>query len=128
MLRLTALLLLGLNACQPDETLARYAGEGSTWRLSEIGGAPARARATLTFTEPGALAGEAPCNAYRAAITAPYPWFELGPLAVTRRACPDLAAETAYLNALAKMTLAEVSGDTLILSNDDGDQIIFRRQ
>lgn len=128
MFRAAVLLILGLNACQPDETLARYAGEGSTWQLVEIGGEQANADTTLGFPEPGRMAGQAPCNSYGATITAPYPWFELGGLAVTRRACPDLPAETAYFDALTKMTLSEVSGDVLILSNDDGVELVFRRK
>jgi heat shock protein HslJ len=60
-------------------------------------------------------------------MAAPYPWFEAGDIAVTRRACPDLAAETAFFDALADMTLAEVAGDALILSTPDGREMVFTR-
>jgi heat shock protein HslJ len=43
-------------------------------------------------------------------------------------ACPDLAAESQYLTALGEMTLAEVSGPTLILSNDAGRSMVFTAQ
>jgi heat shock protein HslJ len=47
-------------------------------------------------------------------------------LASTRAICPDLAAEQRFLAALSGMTLAEVSGPVLILSNDTGDRLEFR--
>jgi heat shock protein HslJ len=40
-------------------------------------------------------------------------------------ACPDLAAETTFFATLENMTLSEASGDTLILSNPDGRQMVF---
>ncbi|MEM9580800.1 MAG: META domain-containing protein [Pseudomonadota bacterium] len=43
-------------------------------------------------------------------------------------ACPDLAQETLYFDALERMSLVEVQGDTLILSNDTGEQMVFRAE
>ena len=40
-------------------------------------------------------------------------------------AYPDMAAEAAFLATLQDMTLSEASGDTLILSNSDGRQMMF---
>jgi heat shock protein HslJ len=40
-------------------------------------------------------------------------------------ACPEMVAETAFFEALDDMTLSEASGDTLILSNSDGRQMVF---
>ena len=70
--------------------------------------------------------GEAPCNAWSATQSAPYPWFALGPIATTRRACPELAAEQTFLTTLAAMTLAEAQGPVLILSSDEGLEMVFR--
>ena len=114
------------TGCQSDETVAAYGG-GGLWLLTEIDGKVFPARATLGFPEPGRIAGTAPCNTYSGRMAAPYPWFEAGDIAVTRRACPDLAAETAFFDALADMTLAEVAGDTLILSTADGREMVFTR-
>ncbi|MGY3438240.1 MULTISPECIES: META domain-containing protein [unclassified Marinovum] len=115
-----------LAACDSDETLTAYGAAETTWALQSLNGAPYPATATLTFPEPGRLAGQAPCNSFSGSHSAPYPWFDAGPLATTRRACPDLAAETAFLSALDAMTLAEVQGNTLILSNDTGGELVFR--
>ncbi|PIV74961.1 MAG: META domain-containing protein [Rhodobacteraceae bacterium CG17_big_fil_post_rev_8_21_14_2_50_65_11] len=120
---LTALLLL--PSCMQDETLSGYA-EG-LWVLTEQDGIPVTAAVTLDLSGPGQISGAAPCNRYTATQSAPYPWVAIGPIAATRRACPDLQAEQAYLALLAQMTLAEVSGPVLILSNDSGETLEFRR-
>ncbi|UWR22909.1 META domain-containing protein [Sulfitobacter sp. S190] len=115
-----------LGACQGDETVRAYGGADRVWLLETLDGAPFADRATLTFPETGRIAGDAPCNSYTAAMTAPYPWFDTGPIAATRRSCPALAAETAYLAALDAAALSEVAGDTLILSNTDGLSMVFK--
>lgn len=81
--------------------------------------------ATLRFPQAGQIAGEGPCNSYTGAMTVPYPWFDAAEITITRRACPQLAEETAYLAALSDMTLSEVLGDTLILSTPEGRKLVF---
>ena len=124
MLRPALLLMAALGACRGDETVSAYAGPGP-WRLVSIDGAPYAAGAVLEFPEAGIVEGEAPCNRFSAAQTAPYPWLDLGPVAATRRACLDLDAEQAFFEALGAMTLAEAQGDVLILSNDAGREMVF---
>lgn len=117
-----------LAACQPDETLTAYVGDTSdTWQLTEFNGKPAEMKATLRFPEPGKIAGQAPCNSYSAALTVPYPWVEVGPIAQTKRACAALDKERLYFTALRAMTLAEVSGDLLLLSNDGTETLTYSR-
>lgn len=118
--------MLGLGDCGGDETVAGYGGGDVTWALAELDGTAFEARATLGFPEEGRIEGEAPCNRYSGDQTAPYPWFRAEKIAATRRACPELDAEQAFLTALESMTLSEVAGDTLILSNDAGRQMVFR--
>ncbi|OBY27791.1 META domain-containing protein [Leisingera sp. JC1] len=118
--------LLLPSACAGDETLSAYGAAGTEWLLQSIDGDTFAADATLTFPEPGKIAGRAPCNSFSGSQTAPYPWFETGPLAVTRMACPELEAEDAFLNALQGMTLSEVTGDVLILSNEAGREMLFK--
>lgn len=120
--------LLGLAllaACAGDETVTAYGAAGPLWSLTEMDGAPPPAPLTLSFETPGEIAGQAPCNAFSAQITAPYPWFALGPVAMTKRGCPDLAAEARLMARLSAMTLAEASGPLLILRNDAGARMVF---
>ena len=117
---------LCFGACQGDETVAAYGGAARDWTLVEIDGAPFDARATLSFSEPGKIEGQAPCNRYSSDMTAPYPWFESRPLVATRMACDDLASETRFFATLKEMTLSEVAGTTLILSNEYGREMVFQ--
>lgn len=113
-----------LSACK-DETISGYADAGATWSLVELDSAAFPASTTLSFPEKGRIAGQAPCNSYSGTQSAPYPWFETGPILSTKRACPDLNAETAFFAALSEMSIAEVSGSTLILSNEAGREMVF---
>lgn len=115
---------LALLACA-DESISGYADREATYRLQSIDGDDFTARATIAFPEEGKVTGDAPCNSWSAEQSVPYPWFELGPIAVTRRACPELADETVFFEALGQMSLAEVLGGTLILTNDDGREMLF---
>ncbi len=113
-------------SCKADETARAYGAGGKTWVLTEIDGQRFDATATLSFPETGQIAGQGPCNGFSGAMSVPYPWFKTGPLTATRRACPELAAEARYFNALAEMTLIEVLGDVMILKNEQGRELLFR--
>lgn len=114
-----------LSACK-DETISGYADPEAVWELTELNGTSFEARATMSFPEQGKITGQAPCNRYFGAQKAPYPWFETGPIAATKMACPDLEAETQFFAALEKMNQSEALGSTLILSNDKGDEMVFK--
>lgn len=109
-----------------DETLTAYSDPDILWQLDELDGSPFPATATLQTQPGGRISGQAPCNSYSGEVTVPYPWFALGPVAATKMACPDLAAESLFFDALSSMTLAEVSGPVLLLSNDVGRIMVFR--
>lgn len=117
--------VLGLLNCGGDETLSGYGAAEREWHLVEIGGAAFEAQAVVQFPEEGKINGRAPCNSFSGQQLQPYPWFQVEALAVTRRACPELPEETAFFKALEQMTLAEVVGETLILSNTEGGEMVF---
>lgn len=123
---LTVPLVVSLVNCSGDETLSGHGAADKTWQLTEIDGTAFDATATITFPEEGKIVGEAPCNRYFAAQLQPYPWFEAAEIGTTRRACPKLDRETAFLDALGAMSLAEVTESTLILSTPEGREMIFR--
>ena len=119
------LLLIALTACRKDETVRAYGGGDRTWTLKFLNDAPFPATATLTFPKEREISGQGPCNRYFGALTVPYPWFDTGPIGSTRRACPDLEVETIFLQALEAVTLSEVLGDVMILSNTEGLEMVF---
>lgn len=114
-----------LGGCFQDETLAAYGAEGKTWHLHSIDGADFAPRATIIFGEKGGVSGQGPCNSWFGTQTAPYPWFALENIGASKKACPALPQESTYFAALRDMSLAEVSGDILILSNDAGRRMEF---
>lgn len=118
-------LLVALFQCSGDETLSGYGASDATRKLVEIDGQVFPADATIKFPEEGKITGEGPCNQFFGSQLEPYPWFKTENLASTRRACPDLEAETWMLQSLDKMTLAEVSANALILNNDAGGEMVF---
>lgn len=117
--------LLFVSACFADESISGFVEPSAEFHLIEIDGVPFDTTATIFFPETGKVAGQAPCNRYFATQTEFYPWFALDGIGATRMACENLTAESIYFAALEEMTLAEVSGDTLILSNSDGRQMVF---
>ena len=119
------LLGAGLVQCR-DETVSGYLQGEAVFELTEMAGEPAPSSVTIDLSESGQVAGQGPCNRYSALQTAPYPWFELGPIQATRAACPALREEQRYFELLAKMTLAEISGPVLILSVPGGESLVFR--
>lgn len=126
MKRAALILAVALSACLKDETVSGYAPTGAVFALQAIDDQPFNATATLTFPAQGRIAGQAPCNSYSGIQTVPYPWFNVEAIAASKRACPGLEAEQRYFAALSDMTLAEVLGNTLLLSNDAGRTMLFK--
>lgn len=97
----------------------------TTWRLETVAGEDVTAEVTLQIAADGTVSGNASCNQYTGQNTAVLPEFALGPVAVTRMACPDMTTEAAYLAALALVTRAEMDDGRLVLSDADGSQMVF---
>lgn len=105
---------------------AQYGGTETTWRLVELDGAPFTARATLAFPKRGRIGGAAPCNGYGADMVASYPLFRAERLVTTRADCPALDEERAFLHALEAVSRATRDGDTLLLTDGDGREMLFK--
>ncbi len=122
-----ALAALMLVAACADETVSGYAEPGP-WRLTELNGAPVGYAATLTFPRQGRVEGRLPCHDWRAQQTAPYPWFLLSHFELGQRPCAEPGIDEPVVHALASVTLAEVQGKVLILSDEGGaPMLVFRR-
>ncbi|SNR34058.1 META domain-containing protein [Puniceibacterium sediminis] len=119
--------VLFVTACARDETLRAYGAGDDVFVLTSLNGDPVGAVASIWFPHPWQIAGQGPCNTFSGAQTAPYPWFGLGPLAVTRRRCPQMEQEQAFLAALGRMSIAIVKEFDLTLSNDEGEKMVFTR-
>ena len=109
-----------MTACQPVPLVAPE----TEWRLTRLNDAAFDARATLRIPQPDSFDGEAPCNAYSGTFTGGDGTggdgaFRPGAVRATRRACPDLAAESAFFAALDAVTGYEITRDSLILTGPD---------
>lgn len=113
-MRLSGLLILAaslvLSACVAS------ADNGTHWQLGTVDGKAPGWRATLDLGEAGRIAGQAPCNRFSGSLERSDAVFKPGDLAVTRMACPDLAAEAAFLALLAGIERAAQTQDLLILT------------
>lgn len=116
-----------LAGCK-DETISGYADRKVAWKLLEIDRKPFDADATIAFPKHGQIVGQAPCNSYTSEQKAPYPWFEIGPIAATRKACDAMDEESRFFTALTQMREIEAQGDMLIMSNEAGRQMVFLAQ
>ncbi|MEO1555189.1 MAG: META domain-containing protein [Pseudomonadota bacterium] len=126
MIRIVTAALFGLiPACQSDETVAAYGGADATWTLVELDGAPFSERATLEFGADGQVSGQAPCNRFTFTNTVPYPWFETGPVAATKMACPNLEAESTFFASLSAMTRVVIGDGQMVMANDEGGEMVF---
>lgn len=119
-------LLLTLGASVEDETVAAYAPEGVVYHLETINGVTPAYDASLDVGTPGRVFGVGPCGPFRATQTLPYPWFDIDEIDPGPAPCTARAAETALLAHLRAASLVEVLGDTLILSDVDGFEMVFQ--
>lgn len=110
--------------------------EGTTWRLVELGGRPARPAGTdapnlrLDAAQKRA-GGNTGCNSYGGGYELSGESLRFGALASTRRACADEALnaqEAAFLGALGDTRSWRVTGDTLVLSGESGVVARFAAQ
>jgi heat shock protein HslJ len=84
-------------------TPAAFNLSGSDWQLEDLGGVAAdHGKATLSFPEPGKIAGNGSCNRFFASSEINGDAIKLGAMGSTRMACPEpvMAQESKYLEAL----------------------------
>jgi heat shock protein HslJ len=81
---------------------------------------------TMTF-EDGKVAGSAGCNSFHGTYATEGGKLEIGPLATTRRACPDplMTQEREFLAALASAVTWSVEGNVLDMHRADGERAIW---
>jgi heat shock protein HslJ len=116
------LVVAGVAGAQAPVSPAEITGR---WMLQRLDDQPFSARAEIDLSVPGQVSGHAPCNGFSGSRRGDWPDVEFGPLRSTRRACPELAAEHAFLMALQAMTRAEMREGQLVLTAQDGREMLF---
>jgi heat shock protein HslJ len=118
------LALVATSACVGP---AASGGIDGTWHLIGVDFQPALAPLTITFDTDGGFSGKAPCNQFFGKVSGSFPAITLGNIGATKMACPDLAVESLYFEALSAMQSAEISEGHLFLSGFEGRVIEFTR-
>ncbi len=117
---------LALTACSADETVRGYGGADRVWALNDLEGDAFDTPATLEFPASGRIVGLTPCARYAAQMVAPYPWFEVRNIELSKATCPGTRRDRDFIAALTAMTQSEIAGDLLILRNEQGREMVFK--
>ena len=105
----------------PTPTPTTSAGlVGTAWRLQDVGGVAAipGVEATLEFSEAGKAGGRGSCNRFFGTVEISGESIQFGPLAATKMACIDAAAnqqEARYLEALQAAERFAFEGPALLV-------------
>lgn len=120
-----ALLLARQNAGEDEEPTGAYTDV--RWRPVSVGGArfAEDTDAFLEISADGTVNGHAGCNRFSGVVRRTPAGVELGPLATTRRACPEplMRSEAALLLALETARAIRSDGSELRLVSAAGDDL-----
>ena len=116
---------LSLTACV-SPALSGDEIAGVDWHLVGLEGQEIGWTASLRF-EGDKVAGKAPCNRWFGTNAAALPTVAIVGIGATKMACPDLAAESAYFEALQAMQRAELDQDHLFLIGPEGRIMEFAK-
>ncbi len=97
--------------------------ESGVWMLSALGDDAVTAPISLTL-KGERIEGVGPCNRYFGAFRRDGAALSIGPIAATRRACPELALEQRYFAALTDVAGAQIEGDQMALRDAEGAELM----
>lgn len=120
---LSAVLLATACSAAPDALV------DTRWVAAEVGGTPAVSgtSSTLEFTKDGKASGQGGCNRYSGEAKFDHTSLQFGPLAATRMACADPAAngqESRLFAAFAATHSYRQEGPELVLLDIDGKTLV----
>lgn len=101
--------------------------DGTIWAATSINGQPVvEGSEVLLGIAPGRIGGIAGCNTYFGPVESDRNKVAVGPLSVTRIACPEEigAQESAYLAALESAATVAIEGDQMMVYDDKGDEVL----
>lgn len=116
---------LSLTACVTP-ALSGDEIAGVDWHLVGLEGQEVDWTASLRL-DGDKISGKAPCNRWFGTNAAALPAIAIEGIGATKMACPDLAAESAYFEALQAMQRAELDQDHLFLIGPEGRIMEFAK-
>lgn len=129
---LVALLMTGLSpASGSTDTTAGASGlSGTYWWVEDIGGAGVvdRSHTTMGFLPDARVVGDSGCNRYQGAYHVAGTALQVGPLAGTRRACPDalMRQEQRFYDAMRRVAGWRIEPTGLLWLLDEAGQPLIR--
>lgn len=115
-----------ISACQANQPRSQTSDPDAQWALTHWNGQESKGfSAVLQAHE---IAGTAHCNTFKAPVEHAQDTINVGPILQTRRACPDLARETAFLLQLQETTKVAITDDRLTLTTSQGHSFQFVRR
>ncbi len=110
----------GPDAFEAGERIGRL--EGSEWRAVRISSEPTEVEATVAFGADGAVSGNSGCNRFMGRLNNDAGVIAFGPLAATRKACPEaeMRTEANLLAALEEARRFVATQLVLALLDEDG--------
>ena len=99
---------------------------GVDWHLVGIEGQTVDWTASLRF-DGDKVSGKAPCNRWFGTNAAALPDLAIEAIGATRMACPELAAESVFFEALQAMQKAELDQGHLFLTGPEGRVVEFAK-
>lgn len=121
--------VLSLAACRSSKDAVSVNDFDGEWNVVEIQGQAVQAESQpfIGFdAQDGRVYGYTGCNRLMGALTLSKPnKIELGQMASTLMACPDMETERLMLNALASVKSLKCSGKTLVLYGADKEPVML---
>lgn len=103
---------------------------GDSWEVISVGGAAVRTSAEMPqapmfrfSADSGRVMGYGGCNQFTGTFTQSFDSVRIGPLAATKRMCPQIDLETRIFDAINRTTTVDRSDDVLRFM--DGDSILM---
>lgn len=119
-LPMLCLALLGAACVQATPYPLDAIPEGRVWHVVQIAGKPVPTEVTITRLKEGVLGGMAGCNRYTMRIGESQTELFPGPVATTKMACPHLATESAFVQAMGRIKALRVEAGALLLLDAEG--------
>lgn len=117
-----------LSGCgAPSTPATAAAGQPQVWQLTSLDNKPYHGNVTVSLAKNGKqLMGQAPCNAFNADIIRDaYPAVRIVNVVSTKMACPDMAAEADFFDALSVVTGQGTGKTMLYFTSTSGRRLEF---
>lgn len=121
-----------LMGCGSSEVVKKTL-DMNTWEIIQIGAKSLEDMdsdqlPTMMFDlAKGQISGSTGCNSYSGSFSSDEFGVEMGEMAVTKKACPDMTTETMFLEALGNVARIDLGDDMIRMFNASGVEVLEGR-